>query len=673
MISSTVSKLGDSLAAIDLGTHGRLRLAYELETPHGRVAAAALRVQGQRIEAEWPGARLTDDVQWAADGLLEVRRTWTIERPGKVRLLFAVLLDGSFSRWIVPAVMYDGNEEGEGRFPKGGLDVGWSFREDRVTIPSCSILFGEGQGWALFTTPAESERHLSSIRSARRGGEVTLEVATPYHESPHTYTEKGFPFGGLSRPSGEWLDASRGLSYERTFYVMPLAGSRLAFEPLFAAARRRCRPAGVDLHATTDWARFIALKTYFLRHFALYRRRGAVGIRRGVRVPPLVQRYFADYLGGGFLSKSLETAASFYRLGQEAGHAALLDDARDLAAFFLRGQLPSGLAFDDYSIHGRRFGGFFMPGRGLADVVCTRCIGESGQQYVRLYQAALRAKESVPEWLAHAQRLGDFFVTHQPKDGNFGRFWSKEGELLDARGTNGAYIIWLLADLFGVTRERRYLTAALSAAAYYIRTSVERQRFTFDTLDAECIDKEAGHVLLRAFLLLNQHAPSDALVQAAREAAAYCLTWQFAYDIPFDPHSPLGKLDFHSFGGTSVSVAHHHLDPYGLTIAVDFLRLHQVTGEQAWRQYAHDLAGYCSQLVSTPERPLDMGKDFWGYQPEQVDHTNWDYVHHWIASKGDYRSSAAWVPSSTLGACLDIREEFPRELPGCERIDLSLL
>jgi hypothetical protein len=385
---------------------------------------------------------------------------------------------------------------------------------------------------------------------------------------------------------------------------------------------------------------------------------------------PILQRFFGDFVGGSFLAKGMEIAVSFLRLGRECDDGDLVERAREIAGFMLRGALPNGLAFDDYSIHARRFGGFFFPGRGLARVTSTRCMGESAQQFARLF--ALSGESADARWLTHARSVADFFITHQLPDGNFGRFWSPDGELLDDRGTNGAYIIWLMAELARMGFAD-YLAPARRAAQYFIETAVKPQRFTFDTLDAECIDKEAGHALLRAFILLHRLTGERALAEAAREAASFCLGWQFAWDVPFAARSPLGALGFHSFGGTTVSVAHHHLDPYGLMIALDFLRLSSALSETCWETYAHDLMGFCGQMVSTPERPLNLGSDFIGYQPEQYNQTDWDYQNHLLGGKGSYGMAASWVASLTLGAVMDIREEFPRLVPGARIISLSEL
>jgi hypothetical protein len=641
-------------------------IRYDVITPRGRVAPDSVEVARDSAAAVGAAGSMRDIFLLADDGVLEITRRWDLPTRSPVRCPFTVELPGAFPHWVVPSVMYDGNAEGRGRFPRGGLEAGWSFREDRCSIPSCAIVSGDSGSWALFTHPALDDEGISSVRSRAIEGGAELEIASPFEESPRCYREKGWPVGGQHGPRRRWFPSGDGVRYERGFMLMPGTGPRIPYREIFAAARARCASGGPDLWAETDWGRYIALKAHWLRTYALYRDGPVTGILRESRMNPLLQRFFGDYVGGSFLSKGMEAAVSFQRLAAELGDGDLAAQARDIASFLLGGALPGGLAFDDYSIHARRFGGFFFPGRGLARTASTRCMGESAQQYVLLGEAAGPSRDA--RWMEHAKGIAAFFVAHQLPDGNFGRFWSPEGRLRDARGTNGAYIIWLMAELVRVTGDRSYLAPARKAAEYYIDTAIRPQCFTFDTLDAECTDKEAGHALLRAFLLLHRLTGETALLDAAREAASYCLGWQFTWNVPFPPRSPLGRLGFRTRGGTAVSVAHHHLDPYGLMMAVDYLRLSAALAETRWEDYAHDLMGFCSQMVSTPERPLNQGADFIGYQPEQYNHTDWDYLHHLLGGKGSYGMPAAWVASLTLGAALDIRREFPAHLPGAGRI-----
>jgi len=113
---------------------------------------------------------------------------------------------------------------------------------------------------------------------------------------------------------------------------------------------------------------------------------------------------------------------------------------------------------------------------------------------------------------------------------------------------------------------------------------------------------------------------------------------------------------------TSVSVAHHHLDFYGFAIAFDLLRLHKATGNDLWKKCALLMISACSQLIASPEDPLGKNSDFTGWQPEQINQTNWDYKHRILGTKGRFHTCIAWVVVLTLGAMLDIRERYPEIL-----------
>jgi hypothetical protein len=70
----------------------------------------------------------------------------------------------------------------------------------------------------------------------------------------------------------------------------------------------------------------------------------------------------------------------------------------------------------------------------------------------------------------------------------------------------------------------------------------------------------------------------------------------------------------------------------------------------------------CGQLISSKEDLLGKSKEFIGWQPEQVNHTNWDYKTRFMGTKGRFHTCVAWNVVLTLGAMLDIRERYPEML-----------
>ena len=136
----------------------------------------------------------------------------------------------------------------------------------------------------------------------------------------------------------------------------------------------------------------------------------------------------------------------------------------------------------------------------------------------------------------------------------------------------------------------------------------------------------------------------------------------WTYNVPWNPTTQAGRRGVETRGLTSVSVAHHHLDFYGLLIGFDLLRLWKATGRVCWRDYAVAMIVPCRQLIATVEDPLDRSPIYAGWQPEQIYQTRWNILHRFFGTKGRFGICAAWVVVLTLGALFDIRRRFPEIL-----------
>jgi len=113
---------------------------------------------------------------------------------------------------------------------------------------------------------------------------------------------------------------------------------------------------------------------------------------------------------------------------------------------------------------------------------------------------------------------------------------------------------------------------------------------------------------------------------------------------------------------TSVSIAHHHLDFYGMSIAYEFLRYGQLAGDAFFEDQAGLLMQACRQLVATPELLLGRGAEDVGWQPEQLNHTGWDYFDRNSQMHGSFDIDIAWVTVLGLGAYQRIARRFPQSL-----------
>lgn len=622
------------------------------------------------IKAIFKGTELTDQVT-ATDGLIKIKRHWKVLRPGNWQLTFTYRPAGDLTQWIVPSVMYDENRMGTGCYPKGGLDQGWSFREDRIPIPSCSILH-DGRHWqAVFTEPAQSEGEISSVKTFLRDGKPAFEIRVPYSEEPFTYTEKGIVIGGLSARTEKLLSVSKTpFEYSRTFYLASGKCSHISeiFMKLTDIALNEFGTNAIQ-PGSEGWSDIASLKLKHL-NFLLIDNEKITAIKMG-KGNGLFQSFY-EFTAGSFLVRGLEGATIFARAGKELADERYLDIAKKIGNFFLQGALPNGMHRDCYSLKDGRWGGYIGVGTPpeLQVGANARCNGECMSNYMKLYHTLKEKGRERDEFLKVVKKNADFYIGRQlmgDEEGSFGRWWDVSGKPLNTLGTNGAYIVSLLVELEKVTGRTDDIDRALEKAGKYYASLIDRNAFYADTLDADCVDKEAGLALLQAFLDLYERSHDEFHLKHARLAAGFVLSWTFTYNITFDAKSPLGKRGFRTAGMTSVSVAHHHLDFFGFSIAYDFLRLWQATGEDIWKKCALLMIGACSQLISSENDLLGRSINFIGWQPEQINQTNWDYKLRYLGTKGRFHTCVAWVPVLTLGAMLDIRERFP------DMLDFKLL
>lgn len=602
------------------------------------------------VRVRLPGADLEDRIREVEEGHLEITRRWSFHRASRVGLLFSWEVEVPAVHWMVPSVMYDGNPKGKGLFPRGGPEVGWSFREDRIAIPNGVYVSDGSRFGALYSSPATHEDEIGSIFTRTSDRATRLEVRIPYREAPRLHRQKFYWGGGLKPPVRKDLKVGPHDTVERTFHLLQGAGGRLGYDALIRSAWDvlPSRP-----WAPRDWGRFAWLKARHVERNFLLKRRDAYGFvtMLGWFLLPIL-----NSISGGFLGKNLEIARCLYELGLETDHEPFREAARRTADFFLTARIPGGLLLGDYLLFRNRWvGSVFRSG-----AVSTRMMAEMASQYLLLAQAA--GDDGAPAWAETAHGVCRFFLDHQLPNGSFGKWWSLDRRIVEDSGTASAFGVSLLLQVHRARPDPALLRAAIRGGAHLVREHVETGLYWGDALDSDCIDREGGVSVMVALLDLWDATGDRSWLDAARTSAWYLMTWTYAWDVPFRPRSPLGRRSFRTRAGTAVSVAHHHLDPYGIAIAHPFFRLARATGEELWARVAREMVAYSGQLVSTPEDSLGRSSIWVGWQPEQADQTDWDYVSPRIFGRGTFKNTVAWVPALTLGALLDLRRSFPEEM-----------
>ncbi|MDD7200320.1 MAG: hypothetical protein SPF89_04395 [Sphaerochaetaceae bacterium] len=289
-------------------------------------------------------------------------------------------------------------------------------------------------------------------------------------------------------------------------------------------------------------------------------------------------------------------------------------------------------------------------------MVNSRTTGEAMRQYVRLYEALVPYGLADERFLEVAGRVAQFFCDIQISGGSFGRWWTTKGRPENTSGTNGAYIATFLCALLRHKDDEQIKGHLLLALEYYGRLT-DDGRFYGDTLDADSCDKEAGVALLDLMLCAWDLLEDQRYLGWAKKAARFVLSWIWQTDGWLIPDSPMGKRHFHTQGMTSVSIANQHLDFYGMLIALLFERLSKASGDAFWHRQAVMMENASRQLVATETDMLGRSNAYYGWQPEQMNHTDWDYFDREDQIRGTFTIDIAWVAVLGYGAWLTLQEE----------------
>jgi hypothetical protein len=648
-------------------------------------ATVDISVQGNKAKRQYSDASgpvaLVEDDYFAVPGLLSIRRRWKLLRPGTWNLGISFLVRGGAddAEIFVPGVLYRGNAMGKGSFPKRALAPVWSFLENRTPLPNCVQIRDGSVAMLCSAEPAKEPALLGAAEAVVSQGRWTVNIDVPGREGPYAYTGKSslVPADPDRRPGLKLDNDEAPAVFERTFYcrLAPCGGNSLFGSYREFVEALPPRPSANGGAALVSWEDYKSLKFAHLLSLVESAPDGegaCLAMGRGNGALQEVYRYTA----GSFLVKSIEGAWILARSGDPDGRALALlrrlsssplELAERVGRFFLKGEQNAGVHQDCYDLRRGVWGGYL----GISEhdafryQVNARCNGEVMKAYVLLYQALKARGREVPEFIELPRRVARFYLDRQlggTRAGSFGRWWSVDGKEIDSLGTNGAYVASFLIAAAPYLQDLSGLDAAIEAAGAYYASLAREGEFFGDTLDADSCDKEAGAALLALFMDLHEREGTGRWIGAARDAAEFLLSWVWQYDVAFPPDSLLGSRGFSTRGMTSVSIAHHHLDFYGMAIAYDFLRYARATGDVFFEDQAVAMLRSCRQLVAGEADPLGRPSSDLGWQPEQLNHTDWDYFDRPECRNGFFDIDIAWVSVLGLGAYERIAERFPEAL-----------
>ena len=673
--------ISHNTVAIYSGTQEFCQIVYSLSFSDKRIPCTQLSCTKQGVVSTFSDVGSITDTFSLRDTLLTIDRTWQLNSIGSYRLqtTFQCEDTGLENQFMIPAVWYRNNSEGKGLYPSLQYAEHWSFLETRMSVPSCMQLYNGKRCVTCSTSATAEEKYLSSVTNNRHG----MIISIPGSEWPYSYQGKTslYDTSDLPLPSME-IDSVPHL-YSRTFYVSNIPeqdsvkGYRLFLESM---PFQKQSPA-----SELPWTLWFEYKLTRLLHMVKRTPQNLAYILMGEGNGDLQEVY--EYTSASFLVKSLQAAyemacsteytptlscliatrlqlATLFNLADD--EMLLAHIAKKIGVFFLQAEQEEGVFQDCYDIGQNIWGGYL--GIGEHDeyryLVNSRCNGEAMKHYVLLHAKLESLGISCSDFMGVANRVARFYCDCQLSCGSFGRWWTKKGKPVDVNGTNGAYIGSFFTTLLPILDDsdplRNEIFSAMNKAYQFYAQVANEGNFYGDTLDADSCDKEAGVALLEFFLDLYDLEQDQRYLESAEIAANFILMWIWQTDSYLPTASPLGKQQFHTTGMTSVSVAHHHLDFYGMHIAYDFLRLAEAIQNPFYSKQAENMIAACNQLVATEKDMLGRDSLYIGWQPEQINHTEWEYFDRKEKMNGVYDIDIAWVTVLTLGYYQKIKDRFPK-------------
>ncbi|MBN9389016.1 MAG: hypothetical protein J0I20_13400 [Chloroflexi bacterium] len=559
---------------------------------------------------------ITDTFTALKPGFFEWQREFKAISPvSGVRLTLDFSVFHRMDYGQIPAVSYNGNLWGPGNEIKGFSRQGkpWTLAYHRVAV--CGATYSESADWSVALWAREGFKGSCALMPGESG--VTHRLVAPEEETPQVYILRDkFTEAFESR-----LDLEKGASFTIMAYLMVRPNRQLHFgwSEMLDEAWHQHKYAHQPRHSGEN-----------LWHWGIDYAKNGLWSEEG---------FFKGFCIGMQWSTEQEkwiTNQNIYEIGWCGQNASLANAL--LADYFRNGSrdsLERGLAvLDVWAEYAPLSNGLFRchfnrilrPAATALEVQDGCNLGAAATYFFEAVRLTKECGVERPGYRQIALAICDFFVRSQFPDGNLGRAWSNTGECVARDGQTGGFLVPPLLEAYQETGEAKYLETARKAFKFYFQNLSENGYTAAGALDTHCIDKESAIPLLKGSLLLYTITGEPQYLEKAEQAAYYLSTWQWHHTVRYDENTALNKLNYDTFGGTSVSTQHHHQDPYGLVYVVDLLKLATLTNNPIWKERAQAL--WANGMIGVSDGQLEvMGKlRPTGSQDEGFYHTRWG---HW--------------------------------------------
>ena len=601
-----------------------------------------------------------DAVEPLGDGLFAVTRT--VENTGRTartgRLVAEVCDNFAAVKNTIPCVMFDGNEKSGGKEPHGLALSGepWTFSYDRVSIPSCTVTENADVVCALFASDKDENSLVSACGYAEKeNGFLAHRIYYPVVEAPYFYVDHD-----VQGPRYDtYLTLAPDDSFTVTFYIF--VGTPKWENYGTASVIERAEAVFRFAHAPVLTVEEVANAARLQSRYFLCDYEGVRMFSNALRNDPKSDEIYQPYVvfECGWSGQCMMQARHLIEDYRRGGEKQLLDDGLSCMDAWASSQFPSGL----FQINYRRF----VTGEHLPGDVCN--FGWGAAEMAKTYALLREMGIDRPAYLDFAVRTCDFFVKNYDEKTGFGLKWNMDGEKVADGGSAGGFMIMALLEVFGVTKDEKYLNCAKRAMRLYATRDIDNFVCTAGAIDCACVDKETAYPFLRAALDLYDLEKEERWLEIAEKAAYYFYSWAYLYDALYPKDSEFTKLGYYTSGGTAVSTQHPAIDPWGAIAVPEYLRLAKLTGDARWVARARAL--WCNAILCiTPKGGMIFQghKRPEGMQSEAFFQTRWTRYRKSCEERGHLNDMfVGWPAAFRLDTIYRIEKEPDGDFSAIEK------
>ncbi|KPL15711.1 MAG: hypothetical protein AMS26_06940 [Bacteroides sp. SM23_62] len=537
------------------------------------------------------GIEFKDYIEEISFGLFKIKRVFNFKSNSAIdsgRLTFDFIYSGKSTYSMIPAVSYNGNYWGKGNEPKGFCKEGnwYSFAFNRVAVPGATYSENTKYSIALWGHYDEwSEPFSCSLMPENIA--TTHRLIWPQEEMPFTYTGRDYYSPGyqskMTLQPGENYTVCAYLAVD---HLKPDHQGQRKFlkaawemnkkEVLKTESSENIWRLGIQYALESLWSEEESFKGF------------SIGLiwSENQWIQEKVWKYEIGWCGqNASFANSLLT--DYLRYGNneslEKGLLCLDTWARDCS-------LPNGLFRTHYD--------YVLGIRNDEEILDACNLGTAALNYFEAFELARKCKNERPGYLSVAFGICDFMANDQENSGRFGKGWDTKGKCIYRDGTIGAFIIPPMIRAYEISGDEKYLLSAIRAFNFYTGELKANGYSTAGAIDTWCIDKESSMPLLKSALMLFEVTSKEKLLEDAEVISWYLSTWLWHYTAYYPAETDFSEYGFDTYGATSVSTQHHHLDYYALSWVNDWLNLAKYTQNEIWKEKALAIWYNGCQLLS---------------------------------------------------------------------------